>query len=435
MKTNKIGTVFLVSVLALAGIGISYAGLSDVIAVYGTVDTATVELVVESYSGTWVWKVWGWNQGYEPVNPNWVNTTWIPAKEVLIYSGGTNDKPSDSAIQGWLAGTGAQYTLVSYAQGRAPINTDPNKPNGQPYDAIIEFSELFPCMTFEADVVFHYIGSIPAKVKNMQIVWNDAWLNTLDAMWETSGGLYGLDATIYKFNSVGPTIIQGFQLHFCDKVKLDVKIHLPQDNQWQGKVGTGYVYIELQQWNDECNGQTEDKTATVNLPTDSVKIKFEYPYAGVSYWKETIMQFITPSATYSPPLNGATPIVCTGWCVDQDNTIGNGAQYWCHLYSSYAGDNPYPDSDWPKVNWIINHKADFPGALYTDFQDAIWFFIDHGAEPPTVIGKAIRDAALAQGSFVPQAGQLIAVLVQVDLNSPTGEYQGVHQYTFIEVDP
>ena len=50
MRRNKIGSMFLVSVLALAGIGISYAGFSDSISVYGTVDTATVNLDIVAYS-------------------------------------------------------------------------------------------------------------------------------------------------------------------------------------------------------------------------------------------------------------------------------------------------------------------------------------------------------------------------------------------------
>ena len=55
-KKGKIGTIFLVSILALAGVGISYAGFTDYIFVYGTVDTATVDIeLTDWYSGTFVW--------------------------------------------------------------------------------------------------------------------------------------------------------------------------------------------------------------------------------------------------------------------------------------------------------------------------------------------------------------------------------------------
>ena len=68
MKNEKIGTIFLIIILSIAGIGISYAGLTDTIHIYGTVDSATVTLDIEYYSGTDVWKVWndeGFPPGYE----------------------------------------------------------------------------------------------------------------------------------------------------------------------------------------------------------------------------------------------------------------------------------------------------------------------------------------------------------------------------------
>ena len=58
MKRNKIGTLFLVTVLSLAGLGVAYAGFTDSISIFGTVNTATVELDIEAYSGTDVYKVW-----------------------------------------------------------------------------------------------------------------------------------------------------------------------------------------------------------------------------------------------------------------------------------------------------------------------------------------------------------------------------------------
>jgi hypothetical protein len=55
MKRNKFGSIFLVSMLALTGIGASYAGFNDIIYIYGTASTATVNLDIEAYSGCWVW--------------------------------------------------------------------------------------------------------------------------------------------------------------------------------------------------------------------------------------------------------------------------------------------------------------------------------------------------------------------------------------------
>ena len=61
MRKNKIGTIFIVLIFALTGIGITYSGFTDNIQIHGIVDTATVELEIVDYSGTDVWKVWGEN--------------------------------------------------------------------------------------------------------------------------------------------------------------------------------------------------------------------------------------------------------------------------------------------------------------------------------------------------------------------------------------
>ena len=61
MKTAKIGAMFLISILALAGIGMGYAAWTDTITITGSVNTGSVEWAFTGYSGTWVWKVWGDN--------------------------------------------------------------------------------------------------------------------------------------------------------------------------------------------------------------------------------------------------------------------------------------------------------------------------------------------------------------------------------------
>ena len=78
MEKNKIGTIFLISVLALAGIGASYAGMTDSIKIYGTVKTATVDLEIDSYSGTWIWKVWGEGITDELIKTHVSDEDWNP---------------------------------------------------------------------------------------------------------------------------------------------------------------------------------------------------------------------------------------------------------------------------------------------------------------------------------------------------------------------
>ena len=58
MKSQKIGALFIISILALTGIGISYAGLTDSFYIFGTAKTAVVEFMDITYSGTNVWKMY-----------------------------------------------------------------------------------------------------------------------------------------------------------------------------------------------------------------------------------------------------------------------------------------------------------------------------------------------------------------------------------------
>lgn len=48
----KLGAIFFVSILTLAGIGISYAGLHDVITIFGSVQSATIQFQDVTYEGT-----------------------------------------------------------------------------------------------------------------------------------------------------------------------------------------------------------------------------------------------------------------------------------------------------------------------------------------------------------------------------------------------
>jgi hypothetical protein len=96
------------------------------------------------------------------------------------------------------------------------------------------------------------------------------------------------------------------------------------------------------------------------------------------------------------------------WCVDEYHYIYVGTHYQATLYSSY--DPRATDPDWPKVNYILNNKQGNP----TDQQAAIWYFIDGGYMPLTASGKAMVNAALANGNgFVPGPGQTLAVIVWI----------------------
>ena len=85
MEKNKIFTIFGIVVLSLAGIGITYAGFVDVIDIYGTVSTATVDIKVEEYSCTFLWKIWNWQNNVE--NPYAPELKIYANKEIAVYKG------------------------------------------------------------------------------------------------------------------------------------------------------------------------------------------------------------------------------------------------------------------------------------------------------------------------------------------------------------
>jgi len=207
MKRNKVGSIFLVSMLALAGLGASYAGFSDLITVYGEVDTGTVDLeLYDDFSGTWV---------YKELATGAVIVTDIP------WQYGTYENP--------LPG----YLLVAHSQAMYGSTTD----------VYMEWNNIFPCIDFEANFVVHYAGSIPAHLSIEDFCFT------------------GFDFTDYMFwhyyylddagNWIEFTTFP-IQVHNCDQIKIVLVIHIPQDNTLQGLSGTFGFNVYAIQWYDPC---------------------------------------------------------------------------------------------------------------------------------------------------------------------------------------
>lgn len=282
MRRNKVGSIFLVSVLALAGIGISYAGFTDTISVYGTVSTATVDLVIKEYSNTYVWKIWDFIDTV-PVNP-WpdvIGFEWNPEDEMAKYTG----KLDQTTVENGFDDNVYSFMLVAKAEAKQHLDED-----GNPVDDEVDviFDKLFPCIDFVADFIFHYEGSIPAKLYGPHYIteytatdgplydvtsytgtnWmEDLWLlkhpfgdGTIDPAQP-----YGIWFEAYKLENVveeqgvlisydiGDMVdLQGLQVHSCDYIWVKMIIHLPQDNIFQGCSGTFNIDLEAIQWNDMC---------------------------------------------------------------------------------------------------------------------------------------------------------------------------------------
>ena len=264
--------MFLVSVLALAGIGISYAGFSDSISVYGTVDTATVEIdEIFWFSGTWVWKV------YYETEPDGVLPLGNPVvydplnDEIMIYRGFVNDYPGDAAIMAWATTYDIYAEKVASAVAKDGTTL---MPDGTAYDVDMVYDNLFPCIDFCADFIFHYGGSIPAKVDVAEIFpipdltdeYPGSGVDFLTWLWDYNDANPGYGAWVEAYRvtptydandeingwTIGDPVDVGVQLHFCDYIIVKLCIHLPQDNLLQGLSGVFGGKIGVIQWNDMC---------------------------------------------------------------------------------------------------------------------------------------------------------------------------------------
>ena len=262
MNTGKIGTMFLVSVLVLASVGITYAGFYSNRSLYGTVDTATVNLDIVEFSGTWVYKVWGWTDPQHPPDApaSWkgLDITWDPAGEVLICRGFDQYQPTETKLDDWVGDyPGTQWEAISHAQA------NPGTQHGTPpvnYDVDMEWDNIFPCIDFIADVVVHYTGSIPAHIAQPTPTWivgeqYFAGYTTFKAYWYTTGKANLNTLGVIDLHKGNEITTWPIQVHECQYVGIEVWIHLPQlpDNSLQDKHGEFNFNISSMQWN-ECTG-------------------------------------------------------------------------------------------------------------------------------------------------------------------------------------
>jgi len=205
------------------------------------------------------------------------------------------------------------------------------------------------------------------------------------------------------------------------------------DDFYYGMPTTGEKYYG---WNAYTTIQDAVNTGLRSfiLPEDEIEMVVAHPGSN-SYFNTG---FSGIGSGYSVQ-DGAT---YQGYCVDEFNYIYPGTHYLTTmLYSVYDQniDEIWPDMDWENVNWILNHKADYPTASKDDFQEAIWYFTYSDHNPATAMGQKIRDDAKTHGNnFVPSEGELVAVLciVMKDTAEPPFEHpddQAAIQRTLIEV--
>lgn len=240
MKANKIGIVFVVAVLGLAGVGASYAGFVDIITIEGTVTTGTVDLEIVALSGTWAWKM-TYDKIYDMemheliIHHDWIGEEVWP--EVVVAGETFYDVPmpmTDPLLPGY------SYELIAWAVAE---ETEDDK-------ITMTWNNLFPLQDkyepynwFIIDALFHYNGKIPARLQGFEppyygITWEPGseWIYDLvehDYVWAKAYEVDQLlDEPLPQYPDMyneGETVYPGHQFHYCDFFKLDIFVNIPQD--------------------------------------------------------------------------------------------------------------------------------------------------------------------------------------------------------------
>ncbi len=256
MRKTKIGSLLVIAILALAGIGVAYAGFTDTLTIKGDVDTATVSMEVVAYSGTYVYKVWVDAGKTFPDIPNdWdaaIVEEYDHDEEVLMLKGFMSELPTEAEVLDWAAQYNGFYAeLVSFAKAQHY--------DGDDYDVHMVYDNLFPCKNFTADFVIHYTGSVPAKLwATISETSNDQWLEDLYNAGEIKINAYEVDGDgdgIWEMSDIdkdSPVDI-GHQVHTGDSIYIEISIHLPQDNKLKDLDGEFFATITALQWNEDMN--------------------------------------------------------------------------------------------------------------------------------------------------------------------------------------
>jgi hypothetical protein len=244
MKTAKLGAIFLISVLTLAGIGAGYAAWTDTIFIKGTVKTGSVGWKFVEYSGTWVYKV---PDGVPGADDPALNGIEIAVRHYTYPAGWKGPL----MVNGWIP--------VAHAKAYEGIDD---------HHAIVEFENLFPCIDFIADVVIEYTGSVPGKINDVGFEIppdTNFWPEDSDDLYPTDPEEY-IDyfttLTCEIYDAADNLIYQGvpelgLQLHQGYKIHLVMLIHIEQEwddgtqtDELMGLSGDFGVFAEIVQWNE-----------------------------------------------------------------------------------------------------------------------------------------------------------------------------------------
>ncbi len=223
----KLGIIFVVAIMTLAGFGAAYAHWTDEISINATVNTGSVKWHFTGESGTWAYK-------------------YLPDDTLVVCDSAKHANDND-------------YLLVGSAYGDW---------GSDDHNAVMTFENIFPLGPndcWHADLVIEYTGTVPGKVNS--ITKNDAGTNWWDENSDVPGTGTGPGTVdymttdiIYVRDETGQEIcgspfdmdtILGVQLHQGYTVKFVLEICVPNDNSYQnlGPV-TFDVDVDIVNWNE-----------------------------------------------------------------------------------------------------------------------------------------------------------------------------------------
>ena len=235
-------------ILGISAIGISYAGFTDEINIFGEATVATVDHEITDYSWTEVWKVWG---------------DGAPDNEMMVlhYPAPTGQNPDPTDYP--------NYEQVSWSEI--------NEGSGD-YDIEFGFYNVFPLVPMHVDFTIKYTGTIPAKIYELD--WN--------MLQENEPWMQYIDITGYMYNEDEEPVEEGYQLHTGDEVHVELWIEIAQQNELQGKHIEGEAWLKLIQWNEYTPPCDDGSGSSCDAPQiDSIDLESTESEESPDSWSGT----------------------------------------------------------------------------------------------------------------------------------------------------
>ena len=246
MKTAKLGAIFLISIMALAGIGAGYAMWTDTVTVHGSITTGTVIVGIYDVStddpgpnyndGGWLYP-----DGSDPANQGTADPYVAPGDN----SDGKNIASHNSVTHG-------EYVCTKEIAGENIVFRD------QITETI---RNAYPWYLTGTTTWISNCGTIPVKLLSSNYLVTDGNVNILNYIVIESWQLREYDGTTWTTGVSGDDVIGlmgaiiGYQLEPCHTLEMYVAFNFIEENadgvlMPQGDFVTFDIDITFAQWNE-----------------------------------------------------------------------------------------------------------------------------------------------------------------------------------------